>query len=76
MEYILGKDVHEKDNLLDGFTFEGIITALHCGEPVINEKVVRKVVLDNLHRCIQDLNHLVDINMDEIIKRALAGRDE
>ena len=70
----LGVDVHEKDNILDGFTFEDIIIALHCNEPSINEATVRKTVKLIMEQRLQDMNILIDINMNEIIKRASKGR--
>jgi len=74
-EWKLGVDLHETDSLLDGFTFESVITALYCGEPVIDESAVKRVVNDILKSQMQDLNCLLENNMNEIIKRAKKGRD-
>ena len=71
----LGIDLNECDNLLDGFSFEAVITALHHGEKVINKAAVRRVVKDILESQLQDLNCLLENNMSEIIKRAKKGRE-
>jgi len=71
----LGVDLAGYDNLLDGFTFGTVITALHCGEKVIDEKAVRKVVKEILDSQLQDLDFLIENNMDKIIAQAKKGRD-
>lgn len=69
-EWKLGDDLHEQDNLLDGFTFDDLITALHCNEPVVNATVVKRTVKEILEQHLEDLNYLIDNNMDEIIQRS------
>jgi uncharacterized protein YqgV (UPF0045/DUF77 family) len=75
-EYKLGKDLNETDSLLDGFTFEDVITAVRCGEEIINSATVRRVVSDILENQKQDLHSLLRANMSEIIKRAKKGREQ
>ena len=75
-EWKLGEDIHELDNLLDGFTFDCVITALYCGEKVIDEAAVNRVVKDILDSQIQDMRFLIENNMHEIIKRAKRERSE
>jgi len=74
-QFKLGVDVNEYDSLLDGFTFGQVIDALHCGEKVINETAVRKVVQDILNSQLQDLYTLLDGNLGEIVKLASKGRE-
>ena len=74
-QWKLGADLHEQDNLLDGFTFEDVITALHCGEKTINPAAVHRVVHDMLAGRLQDLYTLIYNNTDAIINRATKGRD-
>lgn len=69
-QWKLGIDMHVHDNVLDGFTFDNVIIALRCNEPVIDERAVRKNVKEMLEIRMQDLNYLIDNNMDEIIKTA------
>ena len=71
----LGIDLNECDNLLDGFTFEQVITALYCGEKIIDKKSVKRVIKEILESQLQDLNCLLENNMNEIIKRAKKGRE-
>ena len=66
----LGMGAHEKDGLLQGFTFEDLITAIHCNEPVKDEAAVRKVVAELLEEQITNMYELLEYNMDEIIERA------
>ena len=69
----LGDDVHPKDNLFDGFTFEDVITALHT-ESVVNEKTARRVLNEIMEIRLQDMNFLFENNLDVIIAAALEGR--
>ena len=61
---------NQKDSLLDGFTYEDIITALQCNYPKdkINKQTVKKQVNDILKIQLQDMHALLDIYTDEIIK--------
>jgi len=70
----LGEDLNEKDSLLDGLTFEDIITAVYSNEPIIDAASVKKVVKEILDRQTADLYILLENNMGEIIKRATKGR--
>ena len=71
----LGDDVHEQDNLLDGFTFEQLVVALVCNEPVINAGSVVKVVNEIARQQLEDMYELVEHNMGEIIEAALDRRN-
>ena len=70
----LGDDLYEKDSLLDGFTFEQLIIALHSGSRQIDRAEVLSVVKEIVEQNMTDLNFLVENNMDEIIERAMEGR--
>ena len=71
----LGDDVHEQDQLLDGFTYDTIITMLVCNEPVIDSNAVMKSVKELLELQLQDMYFLVENNMSEIIRAALDRRN-
>lgn len=75
-QWKLGVDLHEEDNLLDGFTFSIIIDALHCNEPEINEAAMRKTIKEVLGTQLEEMESLIDNNIEEIIKRASRGRTE
>jgi len=67
----LGVDLNIKDNLLDSITFEDAITALHCNEKVVNEKTARKVINEMLDANLANMRELIEVNIGEIVKRAL-----
>lgn len=75
-QWKLGVDLHEDDNLLDGFTFTAVIDALHCNEPVIDEAAVRKTIKNILEPQLEDLWSLANNNIKEIIKRASKDRSK
>ncbi|MDR1572374.1 MAG: hypothetical protein LBS32_07605 [Clostridiales Family XIII bacterium] len=37
MEWRLGVDMHEGDDIMDGITFEQVLTMAECNEPEIDE---------------------------------------
>lgn len=74
-QWKLGEDMYETDNILDGITFDHVILALHCGERVIDEKAVRRVVKEILEIQMQDFEYILNNNIDEIIARAKRGRE-
>jgi diketogulonate reductase-like aldo/keto reductase len=74
-QWKLGIGVHEQDDLLSGFTFESLITALHCGEKVIDVDAVYKTVDRMVEIAMQDMNFLLRSNIVEIIRRAMKGRE-
>lgn len=74
-QWRLNSDLHEEDNLLDGFTFEQVITALRCNEKTIDEKAVKKVVKEILDSQMEDLQFLLENNMDLIIQKAKQNRN-
>jgi len=73
-QWKLGVDLHEKDSLLDGITFETVIEVLGCNEPIIDETTARKVVKEMLEEGLRNMDALLDNNVQEIVKRALKSR--
>ena len=69
-QWKLGVDLHEMDNLFDGFTFDTVITALRCNERIVDKNALIKVVNEILATQRQDLFFLLKNNTDEIIRRA------
>lgn len=66
----LGDDLSAYDNVLDGFTFDDIIMAVHCNCRNITPEAVKKEVASILESRLQDMHYLIDKNMDEIIAAA------
>lgn len=56
------------DNLLDGFTFDELITAVQSNEPEINEKTVEKVFNEILQAQLKDARFLLKTKMQNILK--------
>lgn len=71
----LGEDMHPNDCIFDPITFEQIITALHCGEKVIDTKAVRRVAKEILDSRLEDFYFLLLNNDAEIIAEAKKGRN-
>ena len=69
----LGDDLIPSDSLLDGFTFDDVILALH-NESTVNEFTARRVLREVLEIRMQDMNYLFDNNVDQIIELAMEGR--
>jgi ribosomal protein L7/L12 len=64
----LNKDLHKKDNIFDGFTFEDIITAVQCNCKTKNKASVLKEYKALLEIRLQDAEFLIENNIDEILK--------
>lgn len=74
-QWELGEDMYQTDYILDPITFEHIITALHCGEKVLNYDAVMKVAKDILDSRMEDFKYLLMNNIDKIIAEAAKGRE-
>lgn len=72
-EWKLGEDLIPSDSLLDGFTFDDVILALHT-EPTVNEFTARRVLREILEIRMQDMNYLFDNNLNQIMELAMKGR--
>lgn len=71
----IGEDLSVEDNMMDGFTFQDIITAVHCNCPEITPDAIRKEVLAFVELRIDDLKCLLERNMDVIAEEAKKGRE-
>ncbi len=71
----LGEDLSTCDSLLDGFTFDDLITAVHSNCQVITPESIRKELKEMLDIQMQDMEYLIKNNMDEIIAAAMEGRE-
>lgn len=71
----LGDDLITKDNLLDGFTFDDVILALHHTAK-INEQTAVAVLKDILEQRLTDMKFLFETNIDIIIAKAKEGRHD
>ncbi|MBR3972909.1 MAG: hypothetical protein IKJ99_03015 [Oscillospiraceae bacterium] len=63
------------DNLLDGFTFDDVILALHHTSK-INEQTATAVFKDILEQRLTDMKFLFETNIDIIIAKAKEGRHD
>ena len=74
-EKVLEEMWHPKDDVLDGITYEQLIVSLHAGEPVIDEKAVKRVFEYMLDNHIEDARYMLKKHMKDIIKEARIGRE-
>lgn len=65
---IYSNKFHSKDSLLDGFSYEDLITAVQSNETEVNERTVIKVFDEILQSQLTDARELLISNMDNIIK--------
>ena len=72
--WLLGDDLAACDNLLDGITFDDIITQVHCNCRNITPDAIRKEVDDLLKLRIADMRELLERNIDTIMTEAGKGR--
>lgn len=70
----LGDDLNENDNLLDGITFEELITTVRCNCSVIDNKAVYTEFRRILDIREQDMHCLLNRNLKAIIAAAKKGR--
>lgn len=73
-EWKLGKDLHEKDNLLDGVTIEDLIITVHHNCRTITPEGVKYCFAEIMKMRLDDAIFIMEQNMDEIISRAAEGR--
>lgn len=72
--WLLGDDLAACDNLLDGITFDDIITQVHCNCRNITPDTIRKEVDDFLKLRLADMRELLERNIDTIMTEAGKGR--
>lgn len=72
----LGEDLSQQDNLLDGFTFDDLILAVHCNCRCITPEEVRKTAKEITDIRMVDFEYLLKNNMDEIMEQAMRGRGQ
>ena len=70
----LGKDMHPKDNILDGITFDDLITAVYCNCNEVNEFTVTNTAKEILKERSEDYMFLLKNNVHEIIDEVLLQR--
>lgn len=58
---------HENENVLQGFTYGDIILALRQ-EKVKDAATVKRIVKEILEIQLEDMEYLVELNMDQILK--------
>ena len=72
----LGDDLGTYDNLLDGFTFDDLILAVHCNCESIVPEAVEKTAKEMIESRMQDFRFLLNNNMAEIMEAAMRGRGQ
>ena len=70
----LGDDLSTYDNILDGFTFDDIITAVRCNCRTIDRAAVKKTAREILESRMEDYLFLLDNNAEEIAAEARRQR--
>lgn len=73
-QWRLHEDLITSDNMLDGFTFDDVILALHTCS-TIDKPTAVQVVRDIISQRLQDLEFLFDKNIDIIMAEAKKGRE-
>lgn len=73
-EYKLGVDLSASDGLLDGLTFDDLITAVRCNCREVTRAAVHAELSQMMASRKQDMNYLLEKNMDAIIAAAKEGR--
>lgn len=73
-EYRLGVGLSASDSLLDGLTFDDLITAVRCNCREVTRTAVHAELSQMLASRKQDMNYLLERNMDAIIAAAKEGR--
>lgn len=75
-QWKLGVDMVNSDNMLDGFTFDDVILAVHHNCRQITSDQVRKQVHEILANRLEDLDYLLENNIEEIMQEARKGREK
>lgn len=70
----LGDDLSEQDNILDGITFEELITTVRCNCPTIDSNSVYTEFRRILEIREQDMYSLLNNNIGVIVAAAKKGR--
>ena len=73
-KYVLGADLLPSDSLLDGLTFDDLITAVRCNCREATRAAIHAELSQMLASRKQDMNFLLEKNMDAIIAAAKEGR--
>jgi len=74
-QWKLGIDVHEQDNMFDGFTYDDVITAMVCNEPVLDTSALLRTVTTIFEQRMDDYRELLKRNQKEIIAAAQSRRN-
>ena len=74
-QWKLNEDMHKTDCIFDPITFDDIILAAHCNEPVLNERAIKRVAREILENRMIDFDYILKNNINEIIAEAKKGRN-
>lgn len=73
-QWKLGEDLSVQDSVLDGFTFEELITTVRCNCKYVNGKSIKEEAKRILDIHIQDMNELIARNIDLIVEEILGDK--
>lgn len=65
-EWKLGADLSVEDNLLDGITFQELITTVRCNCPDVTPDAIREEVDEIIKIRMQDMEYLLENNLEAI----------
>ena len=71
----LGEDLATYDNILDGFTFDDIITAARCNCRIVDENAIRRTAREILEQRMIDYKYLLENNLREMIEEVKKQRE-
>ncbi len=72
----LGLGQTTSDSVMDGFTFDDLITAIQSNCKEITEDDVWEQAMSIIRGQMEDMKYLIETNMEQIINAAFAGREE
>lgn len=73
-EWKLGEDLGFTDNVLDGITFEELVTTVQCNSKVLDKKAVMLAAKQILEIRLQDMMYLAERNADLVAAEAKRRR--
>ena len=71
-----GDNIVKNDNLLDGITYDEVITTVHCNCKEITAGAVRNEIVQIVKMRFDDMMYSMEKNMESIIKEAKKGRGQ
>ena len=67
---------HVLDDLLGGFTYDDLVTAVLSNESVITEQTIKKVFNEMLQAQLTDAKAIFKANLQEVLKTCKENRED